>query len=138
MRSEFRVCSSWPWWLVASVVVGALLMGAGGLIALLKPAMLVSPGDEITGAVRVYASYLVSRNLALAIMLLLALTLRARRVLGGLMFLTAVIQLLDAGLDAIEGRWPIVPGVLVFGVVFFIGAAWLSGGSILKAWREDS
>jgi hypothetical protein len=127
-----------PWWLTATVAVGALLMAAGGAIALAKPAMLVSPADPINEAVRVYAGYLVSRNLALAGLLLVALFMPARRMLSGLMVLTAIIQLLDAGVDAVEGRWAIVPGVLVFGIVFFIGASRLSGGSVWKAWRDDN
>jgi hypothetical protein len=45
--------------------------------------------------------------------------------LQGMMLLTSVIQVLDAVLDAMEGRWPIVPGVLVFGAVFLLGARWL-------------
>ena len=142
MRSGFalqsRAVSPLPWWLTSSVVAGALLMAAGGLIALLKPAMLVSPADQINGAVHVYADYLVSRNLALAVMLLVALFMPARRMLSGLMVLTAIIQLLDAGVDFIEGRWAIVPGVLVFGIVFLIGASRLSGGSVWKAWKDGS
>jgi hypothetical protein len=78
----------------ASVIVGALLMAAGGIIALLKPAMLVSPDDQINRAAHVYAGYLVSRNLALAVMLLVALVMPARRMLSCLMVLTAIIQLL--------------------------------------------
>ncbi|MDQ2833793.1 MAG: hypothetical protein M3Y50_08635 [Acidobacteriota bacterium] len=116
----------WPAWLYASVIVGALLMGLGGVIAFVKPGMLLSPGDEITSGVRVYAGYLMSRNLALASMLLGFLFLRARQMLCGLMLLTAVIQVLDAGFDGFEGRWPIVPGVLIFAAVFIIGARWLS------------
>ncbi|HWZ52338.1 MAG TPA: hypothetical protein VNW54_12830 [Granulicella sp.] len=34
-----------PWWVSTVAVVGALLMGLGGIIALVKPAMLVSPQD---------------------------------------------------------------------------------------------
>ena len=101
-------------------------MAAGALIALLHPAMLVSPRDQINEAVRVYAGYLVSRNLALAVMLLVALTRSARESLRILIILTAFIQLLDAGLDAFEGRWALVPGVLIFAMAFFIAAAWLS------------
>jgi hypothetical protein len=115
----------WPAWLYVSVTVGAILMGLGGVIALVKPGLLLGPGDAISPGVRVYAGYLVSRNLALAAMLLVLLFLRARRMLQGMMLLTAVIQALDAVLDAIEGRWPIVPGVLVFAAVFFLGARWL-------------
>jgi hypothetical protein len=115
----------WPAWLYVSVTIGAILMGLGGVIALVKPGLLLGPGEAISPGVRVYAGYLVSRNLALAAMLLVLLFFRARRMLQGMMLLTAAIQVLDAVLDAIEGRWPIVPGVLVFGVVFLLGARWL-------------
>lgn len=114
-------------------------MAAGGFIALIHPAMLVSPDAEINGAVRVYAGYLVSRNLALAIMLLVMLGLRARVALSSLMVLTAFIQLVDAGMDFVEGRWRLMPGVLVFAIVFFLGAARLSGQPFWKfaAWRDE-
>ena len=112
-------------------------MAAGGLIALIKPAMLVSPDAEISGAVRVYAGYLVARNIPLAVMLLIMLALRARNVLGTLMVLTAFIQIFDAGMDAVEGRWTLVPGVLIFAAIFFLGAARLSGQPFWKlaAWH---
>jgi hypothetical protein len=138
--TESKAHASLPWWVSGSVVVGALLMAAGGLIALIHPAMLVSPGAEINGAVRVYAGYLVSRNLALAIMLLVMLGLRTRGALSNLMVLTAFIQLLDAGMDFREGRWTLVPGVILFAVVFFLGAARLSGQPFWKlaAWRDET
>ena len=47
--------------------------------------------------------------------------------------LTAFIQLADAILDAVEGRWPIVPGVIILGVLFFLAAARLSGHPFWKA-----
>jgi hypothetical protein len=114
-------------------------MLAGAMIALIRPALLVSPDAEIKEAARVYAGYLASRNLALAAMLLGMLAVRARSVLGSLMLLTAFIQLLDAGMDGLEGRWALVPGVLLFAMVFFIGAARLSGQPFWKpaAWRDE-
>ena len=68
------------WWLRVVIVLGAFLTAMGGIIALVHPAMLVSPHDEINGAVHIYAGYLAARNLALAIMLvaLLLLTSEAR------------------------------------------------------------
>jgi hypothetical protein len=131
--------ASFPWWLSASVILGALLMAAGAMIALLRPAMLVSATAQIDVAARVYAGYLVSRNLALAAMLLVMLGVRARGPLCTLMLLAACIQLLDAGMDAWEGRWTLVPGVLVFAIVFFIGAASISGRPFWKlaAWRGE-
>lgn len=114
---------SLPLWVIAIVLAGALLMATGGLIALFKPAMLVSAGDAISGAVKIYAGYLVSRNLAMAAMLLAALGLRDRRALSVLMVLVALIQVFDTVMDVVEGRWPLVPGVLVFAIVFLAGAA---------------
>ena len=131
--------ASLPGWVSASIILGALLMAAGAMIALIHPALLVSPDAEIKEAARVYAGYLASRNLALAAMLLGMLAVRARSVLGSLMLLTAFIQLLDAGMDGLEGRWALVPGVLLFAMVFFIGAARLSGQPFWKpaAWRDE-
>ena len=52
------------------VLIGALLMAAGGIIALVNPAMLVSSTrTQINGAVHIYAGYLASRNLCIAALL---------------------------------------------------------------------
>jgi hypothetical protein len=109
------------------VIVGALLTAIGAVIALVHPAMLVSPHDEINGAVRIFAGYLAARNLALAIMLIALLLVGARRALANLMVLVGFIQLLDVCMDVAEGRWAVAPGVLVFGVVFLIAANRLIG-----------
>lgn len=107
-------------------------------MALLHPALLVSPHDEINGAVHIYAGYLASRNLGLAIMLLAAMSLRARGTLNTLMLLGAFVQLLDAGIDCVEGRWVIVPGVVLIGLLFFVACARLSGYPFwrMEAWRQ--
>jgi len=127
-----------PWWVRIVVVLGALLMAAGGIIALTNPAMLASQHEEINGAVRIYAGYMASRNLALTAMLLAMLALGAKRALAVLMTLTALVQIFDACMDCVEARWPVVPGVLVFGIVFLAGAARLSGHPFWKreAWRS--
>jgi hypothetical protein len=131
---------SFPWWLNVIVILGSVLMASGGVIALVKPGMLVSPGAQITEAVRVYAGYLVSRNLTLAAMLLAVLAARARMALGVLMVLTAFIQLFDAVLDLMEGRLPLAPGVIIIAIAFFLGAARVSGYPFWKAeaWREGA
>ena len=127
-----------PWWLRTIIVLGALLIAMGAIIALVRPVMLVSPHDEIDGAVHIYAGYFASRNLGLAVMLLAAMTLRARSALNTLMLLTALIQVLDAGIDCFEGRWLIVPGVAVLGLMFFAGSTWLSGHPFWRvaAWKQ--
>jgi len=121
------------WWLRAVVILGALLMATGAVLALIHPAMLVSPHDEINGAVHIYAGYLASRNMALAIMLIALLSLSAKRALSNLMFLVALIQLLDACIDIAEHRWPIVPGVIVLGLIFLFGASRLSNHPVWKS-----
>jgi hypothetical protein len=121
------------WWVRVVVLLGALLMAAGAVIALVHPAMLVAPQDEINGAALIYAGYMASRNLALAVMLVALLGLGARRALGSLMVVVALVQVLDAFIDCTERRWAIVPGVLVIGVVFLIAAARLCGHPFWKA-----
>jgi hypothetical protein len=108
-------------------------MTAGAFIALLHPVLLVSPHDDINGAVHIYAGYLFSRNLAIAVMLLIALSLRASATLNTLMLLTGFIQLLDAIVDCFEVRWAIVPGIAVLGLLFLLGSAALCGHPF---WRK--
>jgi hypothetical protein len=136
--SLVREKSAIGWWPKAIAVLGALLLAAGALIALFHPAMLVSAHDEINGAVHIYAGYLASRNLALAIMLIAALRLGAKGMLNNLLLLVALIQLLDAVMDVIEGRWPVATGVVVLAVLFFVASGSLSGYPFWKihAWKE--
>jgi hypothetical protein len=128
-----------PLWVSLLVIAGALLTAMGAVIALVRPVMLASPGDEINGAVHIYAGYLAARNFALALMLLGLLALRARRALGNVMALVALVQILDVGMDCAEGRWTIVPVVLVLGVLYSIGSARLSGSPFWRrqAWISD-
>ena len=128
-----------PLWVRVIVIVGALLTLMGAVIALVHPVMLVAPRDEINRAVRIYAGYLATRNLTLAVLLMALLLVGARRSLGNLMVLVGLIQVLDACMDVYERRWAIVPGVLAFGLIFLIGAARLSDGNPfwkLKAWTQ--
>src|SRR6202142_18063 len=125
---------AFPWWVYVIVVMGALLMATGGLMALVQPSRLVSPHDEINGAVRIYAGYFASRALVLAVMLLAALLFRAKGLLNSLMLLTAFVQLMDFAIDCLDGRWMVIPGVVAIGVLFFVGAAKLSG---YPFWRAE-
>ena len=127
-----------PRWVIATVMAGALLLGAGGIIALVRPEMLISPQAEMNSAARVYAGYLVSRNLALAIMLLAALGTGARQALSGLLALAALVQFIDMVLDAAEGRIALVPGVIALGVLFSLAAARMCGRPFWKETRDPS
>ena len=101
-----------PLWLRGIVVLGAILILVGAGVALFRPVILVTPPDEINGADKIYAAYLASRNLALAIMLLAAMGRRIRQVLTGLLLLAALIQMLDAVIDCLDHRWAVAPGVI--------------------------
>ena len=92
-----------PPWIGVFVVVGGLLMTMGGVIALLKPSMLMSPHDEVTNGVKIYAGYVVARNLALGMFSAAAAgALRARRTLASMMVLVGMIQLFDGIMDCME------------------------------------
>ena len=126
------------WFPKVVAVLGALLLIAGALIALFHPVMLVSPHDEINGAVHIYAGYLAARNLAMAIMLLAALGFAAKRLLNNLLLLVSLVQFLDAVIDVVEGRLPVAIGVMILAVLFAAASASLSGYPFwqIRAWNE--
>lgn len=114
-------------------MLGALLTAVGGLLAVhpLGNGNLGTAGQD-------YADYFVTRNLARAVLLLLMLALRARRVLAGLMILTALIQALDTVTASGTGRLGLVPVDLAFTAAFLIGAGRLSRGPLWRgaSWRD--
>ena len=100
-------------------------MIAGATIALLRPLLLATRHDELNEAVRLYAGYFAARNLGIGILLLAALSVRARAMLKSLLVLTAVIQFFDAIIDCVEGRWAVLPGVIILGLAFCCAAKWM-------------
>ncbi|MBA2682791.1 MAG: hypothetical protein H0U76_30910, partial [Ktedonobacteraceae bacterium] len=118
-----------PLWVSIVVILGALLTITGAVISKVDSTLLTN-GSPMTEAVRVYADYLFARNLALAVMLLLLLAVKARRMLAGFMVLIALIQLIDVGDDLARGAFLLVPGLLVFAIVFLIGAWRLFGQAV--------
>ncbi len=126
-----------PLWVSIVVILGALLTITGAVIGKVDP-MLLTNGSPMTDAAWVYADYMFARNLALAVMLLLLFAVRARRMLAGFMVLIALIQIVDVGDDLARGAFLLVPGLLVFAIVFLLGAWRLFGQAIwrVNAWRE--
>lgn len=127
-----------PWWTQLVAVIGALLSGMGAIIALSHPAMLVGHNAEPGPGSHVFAGYFAARSLAIACVLLLLLALRAQRALGQVLALVGFIQLFDAIMDGMEGRWTIVPGVLVLGALFLLTASRLCGSPFWRrrAWAD--
>jgi hypothetical protein len=119
MQSKSPASARWP---AMVVVLGAVLLAAGAAIALLRPAILVSP-------------YFAVRNLAMALLLLALLFVGLRRALGNRLVLVAAVQLLDALMDCLEGRWMLVPGVTLLGILFLFAAARLCGPAF---WRRSA
>ena len=117
-----------PLWVSIVVILGAVLTATGAVISKVDPTLLTN-GGPMTGAAWVYADYLFARNLPLAVLLLLLLASRARRMLAGFMVLTALIQVVDVIDDLARGAFLLVPGLLVFAIVFLVGASRLFGES---------
>jgi hypothetical protein len=130
--NEFSAIPLWPRLIV---MLGIILLAAGAIIALAHPILLASRQDQINPATRVYAGYLASRNMALALTLLATLILRARRTLNILVLLTALIQLFDIAMDFAEGRWPVVPAPVILGALFFAASAKISGYPL---WKKEA
>ena len=114
-----------PWWVTTIVILGVLLTATGGILALVRPEILA--GGPMNQAAYVYSGYLVSRDLALAAMLLATLAVRSYRVLAGLMLLTVLTQVIDAVVDATTGRASLLPAILVFAVAYLVAAARIFG-----------
>ncbi|GCE15674.1 hypothetical protein [Tengunoibacter tsumagoiensis] len=133
-----RSVARFPLWIFIVVILGALLSITGAVISKVNPTLLTS-GGTMTETARVYADYMFARSLALAIMLLFLLFIRSRRVLASFMVLIALIQLIDGVDDLVRGAFLLVPGLLVFALVFFAGAWKLFGQPFwhLDAWRES-
>jgi hypothetical protein len=122
-----------PVWANGLVILCAVLTAMGGVIAMVKPEMLVGPHAEISEAVRIYAGYLTARNLTLAVMLAVLLMIGARRALGNLVAVVGLIQIADFVVDCAEARWPVAAGVLVLGILLLVAAARISGAGF---WRR--
>jgi hypothetical protein len=129
-----------PWWVHPTVILVAVLLGAGAVIALVRPALLVASGADIDAATHVYAGYLATRDAALALVLVVLLALGARQLLAGALLLVALIQVADIVVDATTGRLLLVPGLAVL-TALILGAAWKVAPRPLwriASWREVS
>ncbi|MGH2505731.1 MAG: hypothetical protein ACRDID_24730, partial [Ktedonobacterales bacterium] len=125
-----------PLWVGIVIVLGALLSLVGAVVSKVDPTLLTG-GGVVTSVARVYADYTFARDLAVAIMLIVLLALRARLALVGVMSLVALIQLIDTLNDLARGDFSLAPGLLIYAIVFLIGAWQLAGRPLWRAaaWR---
>src|SRR5579864_4506853 len=83
-----KAVERFPLWVFIVVILGTLLTITGAVISKVDPTLLTN-GSPMTEAARVYADYMFARSLALAVMLLFFLALRARSMLACCMVLVA-------------------------------------------------
>jgi hypothetical protein len=127
-----------PWWVSLVVILGALFTLTSAVISKVDPTLLTN-GNPLTVSARIYADYMFARDLALAVMLLLLLGVRARRMLAGFMVLSVLIQCVDIVDDLFRGTFLLLlPVVFVFAIVFLLAAGRLFGRAIwhVDAWRD--
>lgn len=122
-----------PWWVITIALIAATLMAVGAGIALVRPGLLTGSVGPVTPEVRIFAAYLVSRNLAIAALLFLALVTRARPLLGAMLLLTGLVQAVDAVFDATDGRLALVPGIAIFAAALLASAFRLRAAPALPA-----
>src|SRR5690348_1007357 len=127
-----------PVWIAVIVIIGAVLLLVGALVSKVDPTLLTNH-SPMTDSARVYADYTFARDLALAVMLLFLLFVRARRMLAGFMVLVAFIQIIDILDDLARGTFVLIPGLLVFAILFLIGAWQLFGRPLwqMANWRDS-
>ena len=125
-----------PVWIAVIVIIGAVLLLVGALVSKVDPTLLTN-NNPMTDAARVYADYTFARDLAVAVMLLFLLFVRARRMLAGFMTLVAFIQVIDILDDLARGAFVLIPGLLIFAILFLIGAWQLFGRPLwqMTTWR---
>jgi len=96
------------------VVLGALLMAAAGLVSIFAPQVFLAAvgvsGVSVNAGTEVFARYTGTRDVALAVTILILVAVRSRRVLAGLVVATALANALDCALDLFAQRWPAAPG----------------------------
>ena len=122
-------------WVWSVVILAAGLDTIGAAIAAVDPAALLPAGEQMTGAAHVYAGYLVSRDLALAVGLCVFLILGARQVLTAVLLMSALTQLLDIAVDSASGRAVLVPGLGVLCGLLIVAAIRTSCGPV---WRRST
>jgi asparagine N-glycosylation enzyme membrane subunit Stt3 len=136
-QSIARFPERFPLWVSIVVTLGALLTLTGAVISKVDPTLLTN-GNPLTDSTRIYADYTFARDLALAVMLLFLLGVRARRMLAGLMVLIVLIQVFDIADDLLRGAFLLLPVVCVFAIAFLLAAGRLFGQAIwhIETWRN--
>ncbi len=124
------------WWTSATIVVaGALVLGTVGLLSLLAPGAMLAlvghAGEQPSPGTRVFADYTGTRDVAIAVVLVVLLAARSSRALPAVLLLAALANGLDAVVALVSQRWPQLPGALGFAIAFLVAAVLLSRQSMI-------
>ncbi len=130
------------WWTSATIVVaGALVLGTVGLLSLFSPgavlALVGHAGEQPSPGTRVFADYTGTRDVAIAVVLVVLLAMRSSRALPAVLLLAALANGLDAVVALASQRWPQLPGALGFAIAFLVAAVLLSRRSVIGPPRRS-
>lgn len=123
------------WWVRWVVVLTVSLDVIGAVIAVAKPGAMLPAGEHMTSAARLYAGYLVSRDLSVAVVLIAFALIRARQGLAAALVLSASTQVFDIVIDASSGRAALVPGLSVLCALLVLAAGGVAGAPL---WRRSA
>lgn len=111
--------------IVALTLYGAAVTVVFGLLAFINPAM-ISPDKTMNVAALFYANHFAARNMVIALLMLLPLLLKDKRLWAFAMLIRGMTESMDSILELIETRRPF-PGLIfaVFAVLFLASAVYL-------------
>lgn len=132
--ADVTVHTSMSRWVSTIVIVSAGLLLTGAVLSKTAPT-LMTHGDPVTNASRIYADYFFARNVPLAMGLLLLLGLRRPQMLAGLLILTSFVQALDVINVLTRSEYVLVPGLLLLCAAMLVAAQKLLSQSM---WRSDA
>src|SRR5690242_8178846 len=87
------------------VIAGAILTLVGGLVAGLRPGLLLPPGTALTRGVDLYAARMAARNLALGVAVVGLLVARAVRPLAAVLGVVVLVEIGDTVSAVAAGSW---------------------------------
>lgn len=118
LGDAIRTVRSRPSWVVAAVVLGALGVASLAFGALFFPKTLLTSGQHMTDAARVWARYAAAYSFALSITMLAFLAISANRALAGVLTQAAFAEVLLAVVAAVDRRWEQIPANVVLIAIF--------------------
>jgi hypothetical protein len=113
------------WLIVTLTIFGAAITIIFGILAFVNPGM-VSPDKTMNPAATFFAHHFAGRNFVIALMMLLPLALREKRLWVFALFLRGLVEAYDGIFEIIETK-AAVPGVifLIYSVLFIASARYV-------------